>query len=226
MSGEKILVCDDEKDILNLLKEILKKEGFKVITAKDADELMENVKLKLPDLIILDWNLGGIDGLEACRILREDKKFVSIPIIMLTVRNNLSDKLKGFEKGADDYITKPFSSEELLVRVKSILQRKNIYQQKEEILSLKEVKINPEEMVVYLKDKPLNLTNKEYELFYYLLKNKNKVVSREKILQEIWGYEYFGTTRTVDVHIGKLRKKLGKSVQIQTIQPIGYKLID
>lgn len=226
----KVLVIDDEKHIVELLKFNLETVNYEVHSSYDGFDGFIKAKEISPDLILLDWMLPNISGIELLKKIREDKDLKNIPIIMLTAKNVESDKIEGLDAGADDYITKPFSIKELLARSNSVLRRYNINNTTSEktILSVGNLKLDLQKHEVLKSDKRIDLTLKEFELLRLLLENKGKVLSRNYLLDKIWGYEYYGETRTVDVHIRYLRKKIETDNKdekyIETIRGIGYKI--
>ncbi|MGG7163628.1 response regulator [Clostridium ihumii] len=226
MSDKRILVVDDEEHIVELIKFNLEKEGCTVFTANSGDVALKIAKDKMPDLILLDLMLPGIDGLEVCKLIRKDENISEIPIIMITAKSEEIDKIVGLEIGADDYITKPFSVREMVARVKAIMRRTS---NKKEVnnFSFDNIYINFDKHEVKRDGEKIELTLKEFELLEILIKNEGKVVTREFLLDKIWGYEYIGETRTVDVHIRHLRQKIESDdknpIYIQTIRGIGYK---
>ncbi|MEW6456492.1 MAG: response regulator [Acidobacteriota bacterium] len=225
---EKILVVDDERDILEILKYNLEKENYQVITETDGNSALRVAKEKKPNLIILDIMLPGINGIELCKILKNDEKTKDIPIIMLTVKSEEIDKVLALEIGADDYVTKPFSVRELLARIKAVLRRtaKKEKIKENEILNFKDIVIDPLKYEVFVNNKLINLTNKEFKLLYFLAQNKGFLLSREKLLEKVWGIDAEVETRTVDVHVRRLREKLGDSREhIVTVRSLGYKFI-
>ncbi|MCI0502650.1 MAG: response regulator transcription factor [Fusobacteria bacterium] len=218
MSNKRILVVEDDKDIQELVEEILKAEGYVVFTAANGLEGYELFKTNQVDLIILDVMMPKMDGYQMAKLVRQrDEK---VPIIMLTALEGEYDEIKGFEIGVDDYITKPFSFNILIKRVKAIIRRN----EKEEAKSLefKEISLDVASFKAQVNDKEIELTYKEFEIIHLLMKNKNKVISRQSILDEIWGKEYKGDTRVLDSHIKNLRKKLNIPY-IKTLKGIGYK---
>ena len=218
MSNKRILVVEDDKDIQELVEEILKAEGYVVLTAANGLEGYELFKTNQVDLIILDIMMPKMDGYQMAKLVRQrDEK---VPIIMLTALEGEYDEIKGFEIGVDDYITKPFSFNILIKRVKAIIRRN----EKEEAKSLefKEIALDVESFKAQVNDKEIELTYKEFEIIHLLMKNKNKVISRQSLLDEIWGKEYKGDTRVLDSHIKNLRKKLNIPY-IKTLKGIGYK---
>lgn len=209
MMGKKILVVDDEKPIADILKFNLEKEGFEIVMAHDGDEAIEKANEEQPDMVLLDIMLPGKDGLEVCREIRKSSE---MPIIMLTAKDSEIDKVLGLELGADDYVTKPFSTRELLARVKANLRR---HQQggaaeKEENteMVIGPIVINPNAYSVTKREENIELTHREFELLHYLAKHLGQVMTREHLLQTVWGYDYFGDVRTVDVTVRRLREKL------------------
>ena len=218
----RLLVTDDELNILELLSFNFRKEGYEVDTAADGEEALRLYAKNKYDLIVLDRMLPGIDGCDVLSKIRESN--MDIPVIMLTAKSEETDKLKGFDLGADDYVTKPFSIMELKARVRALLKRNA----KEEVFgpprfSMDNVLIDYENYKVYISGEKVPLTLKEFELLKLLTQNQFKVFSRESILEKIWGYEYFGETRTVDVHIRTLRRKIGDfGKYIKTVHGVGY----
>ncbi|HHV26864.1 response regulator transcription factor [Anaerosalibacter bizertensis] len=227
--NEKILVVDDEEHIVELLKYNLESNGYIVKEAYTGREVLEFVYKEKFDLIILDLMIPEIDGIEVCKILKRDLETSHIPIIMLTAKSGETDKVLGLEIGADDYITKPFSIRELLARVKAVLRRidKKDYIKKG-ILKVQDIVIDMDRYEVRKKDEVIDLTYKEFELLKILVENRGKALSRNMLLDMVWGYDYFGETRTVDVHIRNLRKKIEDDDRnpkyIETVRGIGYKL--
>ena len=223
---EKILIVDDEKDIVKMLEYNLKKEGFRTASATDGEEAVDVALKEHPDLILLDLMLPGIDGLEACRMLKSQDKTSHIPVIMLTAKSQETDKVVGLELGADDYVTKPFSPRELIARIKAVLRRNKEKEKIPVIVKIGNLSIDTEKIQVRVGNKPVELTSKEYELLMILLKVKGRVLSRDYLLDTIWGYDHALEiqTRTVDVHIRTLRKKLKtEAKRIVTVKNYGYR---
>ncbi|MDD5120732.1 MAG: response regulator [Candidatus Omnitrophica bacterium] len=223
---EKILIVEDEKDIIKMLDYNLKKEGFRVIDARDGEDALDLAVGEHPDLILLDLMLPGIDGLEVCKALKKTAKTALIPIIMLTAKSQESDKVVGLELGADDYITKPFSPRELIARIKAVLRRADEKEKVSEVFQSGGLRIDFARISVNVKGKPVELTSKEFELLKTLLKAKGRVLSRDYLLDAIWGYDHAMEiqTRTVDVHIRTLRKKLhSEAKRIITVKNYGYR---
>lgn len=225
--GRKILIVDDEPSICALLSFNLDKAGYHTTEANNGHEALELTRTGKPDLIILDVMLPGIDGMEVCRILKGQKHTAGIPIIMLTAKNDEIDKIIGLELGADDYMTKPFSPRELVARVKAVLRRSQKENREDGQLVLGKLKLNFTSYEVYLNNEKLELTPKEYELLKLFATNIGRAYTREQLLEKVWGYEYFGDTRTVDVHVRHLRAKLSKEPQvaegIETVRGVGYR---
>ncbi|MEK7828884.1 MAG: response regulator [Deltaproteobacteria bacterium] len=221
---EKILIVDDEADILTLLEYNLEKAGFKVISANDGPDAVEITKREKPDLIILDIMLPSMEGTEVCKILKSGDATRHIPIIMLTAKGEEVDRIVGFELGADDYITKPFSPRELILRVKAVLKRKRGQEQEAKIINAGSVTIDVERSLATADGKVLKLTAIEFKLLLALAKSDGRVLSRDTLLDRAWGTEVYITDRTVDTHIRRLREKLGKaSKYIETARGFGYR---
>lgn len=224
----KILVVDDEEPIQELLRFNLEKEGYKVSVAKDGQEALEQVQDEQPDLVVLDVMLPGISGVEVCRRLRQNPKYQQLLIIMLTAKGEEIDKVVGLELGADDYMTKPFSPRELLARIKACFRRLNNSMEDTDVQMIRgELKIDLNAFRVQVRDSETELTPKEFELLRVLAAHPGKVYSRDELLERIWGYEYDGDTRTVDVHVRHLRLKIEKNPSspeyIETLRGIGYR---
>ena len=225
----KILVIDDEEHIVELLQFNLETSDYIVDYSYDGFDGFLKAKEIKPDLILLDWMLPNISGIDVLKKIREDKDLKNTPVIMLTAKNMESDKVEGLVGGADDYITKPFGIKELLARISSVLRRYNVNSSREEeILTLKDITLDLIKHEVRKNGEKLDLTLKEFDLLKILLQNKGKVLSRNFLLDKIWGYEFYGETRTVDVHIRYLRKKIegdnSSEKYIQTIRGVGYKI--
>ncbi|ALS75586.1 response regulator transcription factor [Planococcus sp. CP5-4] len=225
-----ILVVDDEKPIADILQFNLKKEGFNVVVAYDGDEAIKVAEEIQPDLMLLDIMLPNRDGMEVCREVR--KKF-DFPIIMLTAKDSEIDKVLGLELGADDYVTKPFSTRELIARVKANLRRQNVVPAEEEGVGSNDIQvgsltIQPDAYLVLKREETIELTHREFELLHYLAKHIGQVMTREHLLQTVWGYDYFGDVRTVDVTIRRLREKIEDNPShpawIVTRRGVGYYL--
>ncbi|MDK0953803.1 response regulator transcription factor [Clostridium perfringens] len=226
MTNKKVLIVDDEEHIRELIKFNLKKEGYDIEVAVNGTEALKLIREIKFDLILLDLMLPEIDGLEVCKEIRRNEETSDIPVMMITAKGEEFDKVLGLELGADDYITKPFSIRELMARVKALLRRSNV-KKEENIIKFGDVVVNFKTREVTKGTQNVELTLKEFELLKLLIKNKGNILTRELLLDKIWGYEYIGETRTVDVHIRHLRKKIesdDKNPQyIQTIRGVGYK---
>ena len=229
INTKKILVVDDDKNICELLNIYLKNEGYNVVFAYDGSDAVNKAKEEKPDLIVLDVMMPIINGWEACKLIRQ---FTNVPIIMLTALDTLENKVQGLNIGADDYIVKPFEPVEVLARINAHLRREENKAQKEDNTSDSEVevdnlKVNMDTYEVKLNNELVkDLKPKEIQLLYFFMTNKNQVFTREQLLDKVWGYEYFGGTRTVDVHIKSVREKLSSDKnkwEIKTIWNVGYK---
>lgn len=229
---KKILVVDDEKPISDIVKFNLTKEGFDVYTAYDGQEALDSVEKVQPDLIILDLMLPKIDGLE---VAREVRKKYDMPIIMVTAKDTEIDKVLGLEMGADDYVTKPFSNRELIARVKANLRRQTVAkknadeaQEKSGNITVGDLVVNSDAYIVSKRGHNIDLTHREFELLYYLAKHVGRVMTREHLLQTVWGYDYFGDVRTVDVTVRRLREKIednpSRPTWLMTRRGAGYYL--
>lgn len=226
----KVLVVDDELHILELLRFNLEIGGHEVIDTQDGREALDMIKNEKPDLVLLDWMLPRVSGIDILTKIRSCEDTKNMAVIMITAKNVENDLIEGLDKGADDYITKPFSIQELMARVKTVLRRVQSSAQKisEEIIEHDGMKIDLQKYEVNLNGEKLDLSKKEFELLRLLLENKGKVLTRNFLLDQVWGYEYHGETRTVDVHIRYLRKKIEEVDKdwkhIETIRGVGYKL--
>ncbi|MDQ0363195.1 response regulator transcription factor [Breznakia pachnodae] len=218
---KRILIADDNKNIISILSDYANKEGYEVFTAFDGEETLDVFDNRKIDLILLDVMMPKLDGFDVCKIIRETS---SVPIIMITARGEDYDKIMGLDIGADDYIVKPFSPSEVMARVRAILRRVN--DDKNEIIQYDNLKIDLEKYVVEIDGKQVNLTKKEIEILWLLATNKGKVFTRDNLLDSVWGYDYYGDSRTVDSHIKRLRAKLNEfsndKWQIKTIWGVGY----
>lgn len=231
MSRELIYVVEDEKHIQQLIKYNLEASGYRVITFDSGESLLNELKITSPDMFILDIMLPGVDGFEVCRQIKQHSSLSQLPLIMLTAKGEEFDKVLGLELGADDYIAKPFSVRELSARVKALFRRVNsILPTDNDVIEHEAILIDTTRREVYKNDILIDMPLKEFELLKMLIKNKGKVLSREILLEKIWGFDYFGETRTVDVHIRYLRQKIEDDdtnpIYIETIRGIGYKFND
>jgi two-component system, OmpR family, phosphate regulon response regulator PhoB len=219
-----ILIVEDEKDILDLIEYHLKQSGYSVIKAMDGLAGLEMAKHRKPNLIILDLMLPEMDGKDVCRALKSNSFTHAIPILMLTAKADEIDRVIGFELGADDYVTKPFSPKELVLRVKAILRRKETSNMEEKTIQIDDLLIDLDRHQVFVQKKPLQLTSTEFKLLVELVSNRGRVRSRERLLDKVWGYTYEGYARTVDTHIRRLREKLGPlGDHVETLRGVGYR---
>ena len=218
-----IIYCiEDDESIRDLIIYALKKNGYEAKGFESGEVLYDNIE---PDLILLDIMLPGDDGYTILKKLRENSKTSSIPVIMLTSKTSEYDKVKGLDSGADDYVEKPFGVMELISRIKAVLRRSTKVEKSIDNICIGNLCIDNKKHLITVENEEINLTYKEYELLYFLMKNKGLVVSREKLINEVWGYDFEGESRTVDVHIRTLRLKLGEAGKlIQTIRSVGYKI--
>jgi len=221
-----IVTVEDEKPLITLLKYNLEKEGYKVKNAETGQEALQLIKGTLPDLVVLDWMLPDFSGIEVCKQIKRDKKLKTIPVLMLTAKSEAEDKIIGFENGVDDYLTKPFNNKELILRIKSLLKRSKP-SLLEDLAIFKDLKIDRIKRKVFRDDKEIKLGPTEYKLLDFLIKSPQRVYSREQLLNNVWGESINVETRTVDVHIRRLRKAINvdkKSDLIRTVRSSGYSL--
>lgn len=224
---QKILVVDDEPDVVDLVAFNLKEAGFEVITATDGTEALRKARASLPQLIVLDLMLPGVDGLEVCKILRRDATTAGIPIIMLTAKAAEIDRIIGLELGADDYLTKPFSPRELVLRAKKMLQRNKAPGEKQDRVVYGPLSIDIPRHLVTLQGKAIELTATEFKLLTVLAQRRGRVQSREQLLQDVWEYDNLIDTRTVDTHMRRLREKLGAAARyLDTVRGVGYRFTE
>lgn len=227
--NEKILIIDDEENIAELIKFNLELNGYQTECAYDGKTGISRIKTWKPDLVLLDIMLPEVDGITILQILRSEDEFKETPVIMMTAKSQDSDKFIGFESGADDYVTKPFIVKELVYRVKAVLKRSasRVSSQRadDEVIAINDLILDFHNYQILKNQKKLELTLKEYELIKYLAENSNRVLTRDDILDKVWGYDFFGESRTLDVHIRNLRKKIGDDNQgiIETVRGVGYK---
>ena len=221
--SSKILIVDDESNIVELIRLYLEKDGFDTVVARDGNEALSKFKLENPDLIILDIMIPEPDGWQVCREIRKSS---NVPIIMLTAKSETFDKVLGLELGADDYLTKPFEAKELVARVKAVLRRTDTKEPDKKQIEFENLSVNIENYELTINSKLTDVPPKELELLYFLASNPNRVYTREQLLEEVWGFDYFGDSRTVDVHIKRLREKLegvDGNWQLKTVWGVGYK---
>ena len=222
--SQKIYIVEDEPDIRETLKYNFSNEGFEVFTAPDGEEALSNIKKVLPDVLILDLMLPGVSGLDVCKSIRTDDDIRDMSIIMLTAKGEEIDRVIGFELGADDYVTKPFSVRELILRVKVLLKKQRESLVENKLVTFGPIRIDLDAHELKINDKEIVLTALEFKLLQHLVKRKGRVQTREQLLGDVWGYSAEVTTRTVDTHIKRLREKLGNtSDYIQTIRGVGYR---
>jgi two-component system alkaline phosphatase synthesis response regulator PhoP len=222
----KILVIEDDPDIALSLKYNLERSGnFEVTIAADGAAGLEYVRQEVPGMILLDLNLPGIDGTEVCKLLRQQESTSEVPIIMLTARTEEEDRIAGLDIGADDYVSKPFSVKELIARVRAVLRRSGSKEPQEQILTAGPVTVDLPAHRVMVAGETVDLTRKEFDLLTALIRSRGRVLTRDLLLERVWGYAYPGETRTVDVHIRRLRQKLGDRVRdhIETVVGVGYR---
>ena len=222
--SQKIYIVEDEPDIRETLKYNFSNEGFEVFTAPDGEEALSNIKKVLPDVLILDLMLPGLSGLDVCKSIRADDDIRDMSIIMLTAKGEEIDRVIGFELGADDYVTKPFSVRELILRVKVLLKKQRESLVANKLVTFGPIRIDLDAHELKINDKEIVLTALEFKLLQHLVKRKGRVQTREQLLGDVWGYSAEVTTRTVDTHIKRLREKLGNTSEyIQTIRGVGYR---
>src|SRR5437867_4233394 len=220
---ERVLIVDDDPDIQGLVSYNLSQAGFRVTKAATGSAALESVREQPPDLIILDIMLPDLDGLEVCRTLRMRANSRRIPIIMLTARTEESDRVVGFELGADDYVMKPFSPRELVLRVKSIFRR--IGEEPADVLQVGKIQLLPQRRQLLIANRPVTLTAKEFDLLEELMRAGGNVLTREILMNKVWGYHTEATSRTLDTHVRRLREKLGEeAVHLETVHKIGYRI--
>lgn len=220
---ERVLIVDDDPDIQRLVSYNLSQAGFQVATASSGRTALETVQKHPPDLIILDIMMPDIDGMEVCRTLRQRDSSRRIPIIMLTARGDEIDRVVGFELGADDYVMKPFSPRELVLRVKSIFRR--VGENRTETLHVGKIQLIPERRQVFISNSPVSLTAKEFDLLHELMRAGGNVLTREFLMDKVWGYHGEATSRTLDTHVRRLREKLGSQGDlVETVRSVGYRM--
>ena len=227
MKKAKILIVEDEQDIIELLKYNLEREGFHAVSARTGENAIEIMEREAPDLVILDWMLPEMDGLETCRLIKQDPKSKNIPIIFLTAKSEESDVVVGLQLGADDYITKPFSPKVLLARIKALLRRLSEKPITSDIRKFNDLTIDLVKHKITFKGKPIDLTMIEFNILEFLSRSPGRVFSRDQIMDNVWKEGKFIVNRAVDVHIRGLRKKLKKgAAYVETVRSIGYRFKD
>ena len=223
----RILVVDDEPDAIELIRFNLKASGYEVLTAEDGEEALAKARKFSPNMILLDVMLPEIDGLEVCKILRRDPATASLPIIMLTAKASEIDRVLGLEFGADDYVTKPFSPRELMLRVRNLLKRKESSKEEVERFQVRDIELDVSKYEVKIMGQPIDLTPTEFKLLQILMERKGRVQSRDRLLQDVWGYDQLIDTRTVDTHVRRLREKMGEAADyVTTVRGVGYRLME
>ena len=224
----RVLVVEDEQDIAALIKHALERSGdARVDVVGSGDTALRAVADHAPDLVILDVNLPVMSGTEVCRVMRTRPESAHTPIIMLTARTSEADRVAGLDLGADDYVTKPFSLRELAARVRAVLRRKNGQAVAAARYEGKHLRADFDAVAIFVEEVPVRLTRREFELLKFLVENRNRVLSRDRLLERVWGYDRFIETRSVDVHVGRLRAKLGPAgSQIETVVGLGYRFVD
>ena len=226
-ANKKILVADDEPDVLHLVSLNLKNAGFNVIKADDGMKALTQARAMQPALIVLDLMLPEMSGLEVCKVLKKEPATAQIPIIMLTAKAEEVDRIVGLELGADDYLTKPFSPRELVLRVKSVLRRASSAPERGDQIALGDIRVDRARYEITVAGQPIDFTATEFKLLTVLIERRGRVQSRDTLLNDVWGYESAIDTRTVDTHVRRLREKLGKSADcIETVRGFGYRIAD
>jgi DNA-binding response OmpR family regulator len=218
-----ILVVDDEKDIRELVQYNLERAGYRIVLCQSGEDALKRARASAPDAVVLDLLMPGTDGLSVLRSLREEGATAEVPVLLLTARNEEMDKLLGFEYGADDYLTKPFSPRELIARIGALLRRRRP-EGGEKVIEAAGLRIDPVNHVASFEGAALELTRREFGLLYHLARHPGRLFRREELLDRVWGYDYIGESRTVDVHVRRLRAKLGEGrALIQTVTGVGYR---
>ena len=221
MDRNTILVIDDDRNILAIIEMYLKKEGYEVVTCERGDTAIEAFRKAAPSLVVLDVMLPGMDGWEVLAKLREES---AVPVIMLTAKGDTTDRIQGLDLGADDYMAKPFEAKELIARIKAVMRR-SASAEDEKCVAFQNLSISLDNYSVMLDGKQVEMPPKEIELLYFLASRPGKVFTREQLLEQVWGFDFFGDSRTVDVHVKRIREKLGERTewQIKTVWGVGYK---
>ncbi len=224
MARGKILVIEDDRDILNLVAWHLKAADYEVLKAEDGISGLDAALRDKPDLIVLDLMLPGMDGLDVCKSLKRSKEAGATPIIMLTARGEEADRIVGLELGADDYVVKPFSPRELVLRVQAVMRRAAVPGRVEDVVSVEGIAVDPQAHRVWIDNEEVVLTATEFKLLLELMQNRGRVLTRDRLLDRVWGYQFEGYARTVDTHIRRLRQKLGAyAYLVETIRGVGYR---
>ncbi|MFW5722545.1 MAG: response regulator [Desulfohalobiaceae bacterium] len=225
MNKPTIAIVEDEVDILNLLRFNLESAGYSVLTALEGNEAVSMIRRELPDLVLLDIMLPGKDGFDVCKAVKSDDRTKGIPVIMLTARGEEVDRIVGLELGADDYVVKPFSPRELVLRVKAVLRRTESTETTEAVWMQDQLRVELDSHRVFIDDAEVYLTATEFKLLAELIGSKGRVQTRDQLLNNVWGYQFEGYARTVDTHVRRLRQKLGPYAElVQTVRGVGYRL--
>lgn len=220
-----VLIVEDEPDVVDLLRFHLRKAGFKVLVADSGPQGLDSVRSHLPDVVVLDIMLPGMSGLEVCRVIKSEPALAELPVLMLTAKGDVRDRVKGLETGADDYVTKPFSPKEVVLRVQGLLKRLRSSQASGAHLEIGAISLDKTSLIARLEGRRLDLTTTEFKLLTAFLNNPARTLSRDELLRDVWGYSSGADTRTVDTHIRRLREKLGDhSTSLETIRGEGYRL--
>lgn len=217
-----ILIVDDEQDLLDLIEYNLRKAGYEVLTADNGSDGIRLARKHIPDLILLDIMMPNMSGIEVCEILRQDEKLRSAPIVFLTARNDEKTEIRGLDSGADDFLTKPISTTKMVSRINAVLRRYDEIMQNSSVIEVHNLKIDRDRYIVKKGEKEFQLPRKEFELLYFLASRKGKVLDRQTLLNEVWGDNVYVVDRTIDVHIRKIREKLGDDC-IETVKGVGYR---
>ena len=224
---KKILVVDDEVDVTDLLSYNLRQRGFLSQSVNDPRQVLDAVRTFKPDLIVLDVMMPDLSGIQVCRLIRQESSFKEIPIIFLSAKTEEGDRIEGFESGADDYVCKPFSPKELMLRISAILKRGVEGDESSSVLKVNGINLEVEHHRVHVKERPVELTATEFRLLKLLMQERGKVQTRETLLQKVWNYENDMETRTVDTHMRRLREKLGdEGSWLETVRGVGYRMIE
>ncbi|WP_027369431.1 response regulator [Desulfovermiculus halophilus] len=220
-----VLIVEDDPDILNLLTFTIQNQGYSVLQSKHGEEGLITARTHRPDMILLDLMLPGMDGIAVCRALKDRAETARIPVIMLTAKGEEGDRILGLETGADDYVVKPFSPRELVLRVEAVLRRSRDRQEQEAVWEYAGLRVEMDAFQATLDGRELELTSTEFHLLAALIRSRGRVLTREQLLDQVWGYEFDGYARTVDTHMHRLRHKLGRAAEwIQTVRGVGYRL--
>jgi two-component system phosphate regulon response regulator PhoB len=224
---KKILVVDDEVDVTDLLSYNLRQRGFLSRSVNDPRQVLDTVRTFKPDLIVLDVMMPDLSGIQVCRLIRQERSLKAIPIIFLSAKTEEGDRIEGFESGADDYVCKPFSPKELMLRISAILKRGVEGDESSSVLKVNGINLEVEHHRVHVKERPVELTATEFRLLKLLMQERGKVQTRETLLQKVWNYENDMETRTVDTHMRRLREKLGdEGSWLETVRGVGYRMIE